>query len=242
MTQARLDLALYAALSNERLSSYARAGTNYHAAIGTYLWNMALCEALYPVLQGLEIVLRNTLDTAIADRYPVTAHFGIESWLDRDPPVLDEADRPTVEDAKQRLLERSKPATPGRLVAELNFGFWTALLDVRYERNQVFWPHLLRAAFPAAPKSLRTRKNISPRLNRIRHLRNRVFHHEPVWHWTDLRNQYDIALEMIGWISPAFQRTMGVIDRFPPVHAGGSGPYSRQYEVVAAALAGVRDW
>jgi hypothetical protein len=28
--------------------------------LATYLWNRALCEALYPALQGLEVALRNS--------------------------------------------------------------------------------------------------------------------------------------------------------------------------------------
>jgi hypothetical protein len=53
-----------------------------------------------------------------------------------------------VQAAIARLRRKGKPSVPGRVVAELTFGFWTNLLDVRYERRQILWPPLLEAAFP----------------------------------------------------------------------------------------------
>lgn len=39
-----------------------------------------------------------------------------------------------VSQAKNTLAVKRKPPDPGRRVAELSFGFWTALLDRRYEQ------------------------------------------------------------------------------------------------------------
>jgi hypothetical protein len=50
-------------------------------------------------------------------------------------------------------------------------------------------------------------------------LRNRVFHHEPIWYWRDLAQQHAQLLETINWINPAMRSLIGVLDRFPGVHA-----------------------
>lgn len=205
-----------AVLSSERLRPYASGGTT-RQAIENYLWNIALCEALYPVLNILEVGLRNSLDRAIGAEYPVTSYGRVMSWLDRNPGVVAQDDVGMVNYAIRRLQEKHEALSHGKLVAELTFGFWTSLFDVRYERGQILWPTLLRAVFPHMPRNIRKRRHISPQLNRIRHLRNRVFHYEPIWHWADLREKHDEALEVVAWISPALRGSLDAINRFPEV-------------------------
>jgi len=119
------------------------------------------------------------------------------------------------------------------VVAELHFGFWTSLLDVRYEHNQLFWPKLLKPCFPAMPRKLRTRHYLSKQLNRIRKLRNRVFHYEPIWHWQDLVEQHSILLMLIKWLSPAAKQYVDLLDEFPCIQQQGLGYY---HDVVAKTL------
>lgn len=84
------------------------------------------------------------------------------------------------------------------MVAELTFGFWTSLFDTKFER--VLWKDL-RLAFPKCPKMERQRKSISSKLNSIRKLRNRVFHHESIsWNINALDNYKKEILEGIDWL------------------------------------------
>jgi len=106
--------------------------------------------------------------------------------MDASTPIQEQMERAAVGRAKDTLVKQAKPLEAGRMVAELSFGFWTSLLDVRYERSNVLWPHLLRPTFPRMRNRDRKRKTISARINSIRLLRNRVSHHEPIWHWRDL--------------------------------------------------------
>ena len=110
--------------------------------------------------------------------------------------------------------QNKKPST-GDIIAELNFGFWTSLFDVRYER--IFWQKLIKDMFPSMPRRLRTRHTASARLNRIRKLRNRVFHYEPIWHWADLQEQYREILETTHWISPETATLVHSKSRFPGI-------------------------
>lgn len=93
------------------------------------------------------------------------------------------------------LTRQHKALNPGRIIAELNFRFWTSMLDKRYE--QVLRPQLIKTAFPYMQRKIRTRKVLSQQFHKIRQLRNRIFHHKPIWHWQDL---------------------VMTVDRFPPAH------------------------
>ncbi|HEX8322025.1 MAG TPA: hypothetical protein VF632_26810 [Longimicrobium sp.] len=206
--------------------------------LSRYLWNIALCEATYPTLQTLEVALRNAVFDAGCASYPFTASPSLAQvpcWL--DTAVLLPGDRSKVAGAKARLRDAGKPPEPCRLVAELTFGFWTTLFDVRYENTRILWPRLFgQKIFADAPKRFRNRKALSPLLNRVRHLRNRAFHHEPIWHWRDLREQHAIALDLIGWMSPPLRETVGALDRFDAVYADGLDPF-REIVLTAAGTA-----
>lgn len=199
------------ALSSERLAAYQHRMTQNGDLnlFSHYAWNMALSESLYPALQVLEVALRNTV------HHTALAAFKREDWLD-DPHVIHSRDREAVIKAKDNLRRQRKPLEQGRIIAELNFGFWTSLLDSRYE--QVLWPRLIKRCFPHMPNRIRTRKILSKRFNRIRHLRNRIFHHEPVWYWQDLAQQHQGILEAIRWIAPALDDLVITVDRFPTTY------------------------
>ncbi|HEX6746310.1 MAG TPA: hypothetical protein VF092_03265 [Longimicrobium sp.] len=226
MSQPLLYLpAVSRALSAERLGAYRYRGDDDVGAVSTYLWSMRLCETLYPALHGLEVALRNSLFNAGQQRFAGVACRDVPCWLDAHPPILAPDEWSRVQEAKARLRGRGKPLDPPHLVAELTFGFWTALLDVRYEHRQVLWPRLLSAVFPAIPPQLRKRKVISGRLNRVRLLRNRAFYHEPIWHWGNLKAQHAEIRELLAWIDPSFDATVSLVDRFPETYAAGRSAF-----------------
>jgi hypothetical protein len=103
--------------------------------------------------------------------------------------------------------------------------FRRACFDVRYEKT--FWPWLLKPVVPNMPRHIRIRKNLSKRLNRVRTLRNRIFHHEPIWHWRDLQNQHKDTLEAIMWLNPAMSAFVGQFDRFEEIYKNGIGEYRK---------------
>ena len=179
---------------------------------------MALSESLYTPLQCLEVNLRNSLHDA------ATAHFNTDTWFDL-PGVLHFKEINKIQEAKGALNKGNKPLDAGRVIAELTFGFWTSLLDVRYEK--VLWPWLLKPVFPNMPRHIRIRKNLSKRLNRVRILRNRVFHHEPIWHWLDLLTQHDEIVEAITWLNPAMMTFVEQFDRFEGIYKNGIGEYRK---------------
>ena len=82
---------------------------------------------------------------------------------------------------------------------------------------------------------LRSLGGLRSRLQRILHLRNRVFHHEPIWYWRDLAAQHRLILDATGWINPEMRQFVELLDRFPSVHQLGVEEYRRR---IAASMQG----
>ncbi len=219
------------AVSHSRLEPYINHSPNGDAAqaFGTYLWNLTLCESLYPALQGIEVALRNNLHDAACEE------FGDEFWFKSQ---LIGYEKKQIEEIGEKFAKLKVQATPGRYIAECNFGFWENLFNSNYE--QILWRKLLRAVFPHAPLHLRKRKAIRSRLDRIRRLRNRVFHYEPIWHWQSLPEQHRLILETIGWISPAMLAMTRLLDRFSSVYTRGSQNYATELDSLAQSWSALR--
>ncbi|MGH2410757.1 MAG: hypothetical protein ACRDGS_10365 [Chloroflexota bacterium] len=222
-SQQALFNALQPSLSRDRIAAYRLPGDSDGDVLARYLWNIRLSESLYPVLQALEVALRNSINTAFAQG------SGRQDWYDstRGQFCLDQRQRQEVADAKATLTKNRKPHRPGRVVAELRFGFWTSLFNVAYQtggkRGTRLWPQLLPAVVPSMPRRKRTRATISMTLNDVRTLRNRVFHYEPIWSMIELQRQHAEILDLIGWMNEDLLATIVLIDRFPGVSANGLG-------------------
>ena len=205
-------------LSPARLSAY-RTGPEDRARVifGRYRWNMALCASIQPCLHYVEVALRNSLHGSLS------GHCAMGPWYEMSSRILKPEEQQAIARARQELRARGKPDTSDPVVAELSFGFWTRLLSRPYEG--VLWPRLLEPAFPFIPRRRRKRVEVAQRFNRIRHLRNRISHHEPIWHWGDLEQQVRDILEAIEWFEPALNRCLPTHERFEDVYKRRSGAY-----------------
>jgi hypothetical protein len=190
--------------------------------LARYMLNMALCESMYPALQSCEIALRNAIHRHL------TQLMGREAWYDAPAFALTGWAQDEVQKVKSKIEKLRKPITAGRVVSELQFGFWTSLFEAHYEQHTQFLPKGIKAVFPHLPKSLHKRKDRKSDLEQIRGLRNRVFHHERVVHWRDLDAQHQLILNVIGWISPELQQVTASMARFQSVRAAGLAPFLRR--------------
>jgi len=199
-------------LSPERLSVYGQDQPGPCVVLARYLWNAALCESLYSPLQLCEVALRNAIHDTMRNLYS-------DTWYDQV--ALTELGHIQIADAKKKIAKAGKSAIPGRVIAELPLGFWTGMFENHFARNTLFLPRGIRRVFPRLVKSLHNRKFIKSRLDTIRHLRNRVFHHERIIHWKDLQEQHAHLIETIGWISPELCEMALKLDRFQDVYTHG---------------------
>ena len=176
------------AISTERLTPYyARSRGDQWVAIRLYERNTKLSEALYGVLQGLEVLLRNSIHNKLSK------DIGAEDWYEQVP--FFESERDEIEKAKKTISDRPAPITPGRVVAELNFGFWVRMFSGQYEKQ--FWVKHLHSIYAMSMQ----RTVLHDRLTQIKTLRNRIAHHETLIK-RDVSKDYADILEAIRWISP----------------------------------------
>lgn len=181
-------------------------------ALSKYVWNLLLCESLYPGFQILEVAFRNSVHSEISKCAKDS------NWLSNEIGFLFDMEKESIQTARQIIAERGKILTEDILIAEMSFGFWTSLLDSRYE---TMWHKIVKDVFPNMPNSLRTRKDASRLMNIVRKLRNASLHHHSIWHWADLKEQHDKMQELIGYISNSSLKIFYRIDRFPKIYSGG---------------------
>jgi hypothetical protein len=181
-------------ISAERLSTYlATTLGNQEDAVRLYLWNTAISAAFYGPLQTLEVTIRNRFHQELVRVYG-------PHWYDHlGVPLTADAWR-LVQQAKDKLSGQNKAHDPGRIVAELSFGFWERLLTLgpRGAYEMKLWRPALHKAFPHA--RLKRTAAHQP-IQHLRVLRNRIAHHEPIYA-RHLAQDYRSLTTVLGWISP----------------------------------------
>jgi hypothetical protein len=183
--------ALIKCLSTERLAAYfVMAKKNPERAIRLYERNTELSEALYGVVQGLEVTLRNAVHNVLS------ASHG-DNWYEKISFLTSEAS--ALADAKRNIETRRESITPGRVVAQLNFGFWVRLFSAEYDKS--LWGPRFQNILPGRLN----RRAVYGRLKEIKTLRNRIAHRNRIigiGRAKTVAQQCLETLETIGWFSP----------------------------------------
>lgn len=198
------DLEKYSATTSiERITAFITSNNDSEdEIINRYNKNIKISQALYPELSVLEITLRNAIDTTFR------TYFG-KSWIENELNtnlLLDSYDYNTLlkayNDIKTECKNKGKTFSRGKVIANLNFGFWTNLCLKKY--NAKIWTKkgIFKSVFINYPKNKQQQIHaISNLLNSIRKLRNRVFHYEIILKDpNDLMKKYNEILEMISYL------------------------------------------
>jgi hypothetical protein len=180
-------IAVRRTVTTERLKRYLAATQNdISRAMELYELNVQLCATLYGLIHGLEVAIRN------AEHCALTISYGSPYWYD-EPPFPDFGKpaagcegpswheyaplstywRDQVEKAQRKPGVNNRP---GKVVAELTFGFWVDILQS--QNHMPLW--VIRKLNRAFPNTKRTRGQIHGRLKEIQLLRNRISHHERI--------------------------------------------------------------
>jgi hypothetical protein len=145
-----------------------------YKTLENYEKNLIISKKYYIPLSILEVSLRNAINSHFETMYG-------RGWLLNQSQFLRNDLILKINEAKSKILKREEKISKEKLVAELSFGFWTALFKSPYAK-QMRTTDLKRvfSNLPSKDKVLIDRSILSVKLNHIRAFRNRVFHHEKV--------------------------------------------------------------
>lgn len=197
------DLEKYSTnISVERLKSFIRnENDTIEDILSRYIDNIQISQSLYPELSVLEITLRNSIDTMLRINFS-------ENWLDEEVKYnkfLIEKDYKVLLDTynstKEECKNSSKEFTSGKVIANLNFGFWTSLCSKNY--SLILWhkKKCFRSVFVNYPSKKQEISRIARHLYEIRRIRNRIFHYEQIFkHPTNTLKVYERIKEFLSYL------------------------------------------
>ena len=203
--------------SYSRISRYLKAAKgNKKKAQEMYYANARIARSFQPLISFPEVVLRNQLHYALAK------HFGDVQWLVNQKsgfmshPSLTHVTKKTgkikvndflkkeVERSERVLTEKGRNITSGRIIAELNLGFWNSLYEKHHYSLLSGVPCTIFNDLPAGIG----RKKINQIVIQIRKMRNRISHNEPLcfedrrFSTTYIREMYTIICNFMTWLNP----------------------------------------
>lgn len=188
----RATPALLDALSADRFSTYLRERPDPGQALELYEWNASVSAAVMHLTGLIEVPVRNAMDSALRDWY---ARRSTGEWWDSGR--LDDRGARDIGEARRRAGGR---AHHGRVVAELNFGFWRYLAARRYLTT--FWIPAIDHGFSTPGASPEQRRGwVERRLRNLQFVRNRAAHHEPLF-LRDLARDARMAFELADAVHP----------------------------------------
>jgi len=170
--------ALKVALSSHRILTYEQAcgGVGDERSADLYIWNAQVSAALMVPLHICEVTIRNAAAAALESKYGVDWPWSRAFITSLPNPSTGYS--PCADLIKVGKAEK----TTGKVIPELKFVFWEKLFTKRHDER--LWSPHLRAVLPgvdAVSPIKAIRLNIGQELGRIRLLRNRIAHHEPIF-------------------------------------------------------------
>ncbi len=209
------ELCLY--LSNPRFERYFIASNfNEKRAILIYKENLKVAQSFYPLISFFEVVLRNKLNHELSN------YFSDSEWIinqktkmmsdsslshfDKKKQIFITNDflKNSIEKSEKRLRRLKLPVTCNHIIADTSFGFWTELYEIQHYKILKGRPIKIFENLPAGIG----RKEVSDRLNKIRILRNRISHNEPLCFksssldFSGIQTNYLILQELLLWLNP----------------------------------------
>lgn len=208
-------------LSAPRLATYlSAAGQDRRLALELYEWNTAVSAAILHDLAHVEVAVRNAHDAALTTGAPPGAAHWTQQPTRYFPPALKTAKDGSVHDANQRPREQvaaairaaGRSALPGKVIAELTFGFWR-YLTISARETTLWLPYLRHGFVPGTG-----RRAVDVPMDRLHLLRNRVAHHEPLL-TANLDVRYMDTVTLAGRISPDLGAYVSAHSSWPAVVA-----------------------
>lgn len=168
--------------------------------IQRYKLNLRISQALYPELSTLEVTLRNAIDTMFKNCIS-------KNWIEdeiKQRHILTEHEHAKLMTAYNDIKKEypNNDFTIGKVIANLNFGFWTNLCSKKY--NAIIWTKkgAFKGVFVNYPNNLQQQiHSLSLRLRSVRSFRNRIFHYEPIFkNPKNTLKMYNEIMEIISYL------------------------------------------
>lgn len=184
--------ALKSSFSEVRLKRYLdQSKGDINAALMLYRWNIVLSQALYLPLQIWEVTLRNKINAAFSSRFgsgwPYVENFRRQLKSQEERKIKDAIDR------QERYRGFPKPSTD-IIVADLSASFWVGVMGKGYD-IPFTWRNWVKRVFPNDATA--DRAKMHGICMDLLDLRNRIAHHEPIYH-LDLQGLRDDLDDVIG--------------------------------------------
>lgn len=208
----QMDQDILAKISEPRLAKYRaefQVRSNEHA-YAIYLWNKLLAGALIPIMQSIEVSLRNAINDAIRtdmnygwlwftrvyrnkdlpSNFEKLHHQIVNKFTHHDLDLLKENKDPNYKVILSKIYDRKiKKGTPSakrsynqHIVGSLMLGSWVVLLNSEYVDNNHKKKLWPNLTGKVFPNAVGTEKdNLFQIYNDVRLFRNRVSHNEPLW-------------------------------------------------------------
>ena len=189
---------------------------NSEMAMRLYAWNLELSAAMWGPMSVLEIALRNSIHDALrAGRVD-------DDWWNLASIKLESREDKRIESALDKLaFANNYSPTADDVVGATSMGLWVGLLNVGVSRHPVYdyetklWPKI-QSAFPN--RGNLGRRQLHAKFNRLRVLRNRIAHHEPIF--MEAVPHRDLMIECIGYIDKDVANYVANSHRIDSVIAG----------------------
>jgi hypothetical protein len=163
-------------VSKPRLDRYlVSCGNSKERAKNLYEANIMLCQAFYPVLNLFETFLRNSINDKLS------SYFTDDAWIiNQKAGFMSDPSLAPKYGLKSQIINAENNTrgtiTPGKIVSEQTFGFWTSFFDRRHYR--LIRGHVIHC-FPHKPSTI-NKDDIANMLRDIREFRNRIYHNEAI--------------------------------------------------------------
>lgn len=177
MLESTID-ALFLQMSKARSARYLQATQDKFTALNLYQLNGQVGAQLWVPLQHFEIILRNTIDGALSMAYG-------EQWMSNIAFLR------TIKQHKRQKLQTlidkhttidTQSFDRNKIIAELEFSFWEEMLSPKMMPH--IWDKYGNDIFVRQDTNVSLHdfiNNLYNNIKRIRRLRNRIAHHEPIF-------------------------------------------------------------
>lgn len=173
-------------LSHPRISTYEEESKDTEHAFQLYCWNLQISSALLECISVCEVVIRNAAADSVKKVYGAD-WFKNKAFLISLPEIS--------RNQLKNITNKKNYSSIDELIPDLPFSFWQSLFTKRFYNK--LWQDQLCTILPNVSHE-EFREDLRKDLDRIRKLRNRIAHHEPIFNH-NLLAEYEVIIKIIGY-------------------------------------------